>query len=121
MTNKKIIKKIVILICILIFISIIITTIFLLNKDKINKKINNEIGDAGEEIDYDTDKSTYVEDQETFFTVESCVNQYLNILNFTEIIKYKILLLFKSKSQLTNICIFYTIFRPLSRKIFVQM
>lgn len=90
MTNKKIIKKIVILICILIFISIIIATIFLLNKDKINEKINNEIGDAGEEIDYDTDKSTYVEDQETFFTVESCVNQYLNILNNNNSLYYSI-------------------------------
>ncbi len=82
MKNKK---RIIILLLILfiIIISLIISIMFLYNNEK-NKNILNgqdNVGDEGEKVEYNSNDLSDVEDSDIFFTVESCVNQYLEKIN----------------------------------------
>lgn len=79
--KKNIEKIIIVLIFLLIFIVCIIVGILSLNRENINEIINSEIGDAGEEVIFDTQKIEDVTDSKDFFTVEQCINSYLNELN----------------------------------------
>lgn len=76
------IKKIVIILTLLMIIIIfIIITLLMKNKDNVKEIIDSTQGDIGEQIEYNTAKTETVRDKEQFFTVEGCVNTYLNILN----------------------------------------
>lgn len=68
----KLIKKTIIVISIIIVICIIILVILLMIKEE---NIQAEPGEEGEVLQF---QITREQDRDTFFTVEECVNQYIN-------------------------------------------
>lgn len=76
------IKKIVIILTLLmLIITSIIIILLIKNKDNVQEIIDSEEGDIGEQIQYNTSQVETVQDKGQFFTVEGCINTYLDILN----------------------------------------
>lgn len=76
------IKKIVIILTLLmLIITSIIIILLMKNKDNVQEIIDSEEGDIGEQIQYNTSQVESVQDKGQFFTVEGCINTYLDILN----------------------------------------
>lgn len=67
--------RIVIVIC-LILILLIIGVMFIIQYN--NKIEQEEVGDVGEEISYDTNQVEDIDDRVEFYTVINCVEKYLN-------------------------------------------
>lgn len=76
------IKKIVIILTLLMLIIVSIIIVLLVkNKDNVQEIIDSAEGDEGEQIQYNVTQIEDVQDKEKFFTVENCINTYLDILN----------------------------------------
>ena len=69
------------IIIVIVILSIIGITgfIFIFNKQSEIKE--DQLGDAGEEINYDSEELEYVTENIKFYTVNKCVYQYINALN----------------------------------------
>ncbi len=87
--NIKYKNIIMAMLLVIIIIIIIILTIFLLNKKENGIDLNNEnIGDAGLNIDYSVSEIENVTDKIEYYTVRNCINNYFNILNSNNSIYY---------------------------------
>lgn len=76
------IKRIVIILTLLMLIIVSIIIVLLVkNKDNVQEIIDSAEGDEGEQIQYNVTQIEDVQDKEKFFTVENCINTYLDILN----------------------------------------
>ena len=76
-------KKLKLFIVILIILILLIIGVLIFMKGQEKKEIENIIneGDAGDEISFDTTKVEKVTDESRFFSVKSCVQQYLDQMN----------------------------------------
>ena len=76
-------KKLKLFIVILIILILLIIGVLIFMKGQEKKEIENIIneGDAGDEISLDTTKIEKVTDESRFFSIKSCVQQYLDQMN----------------------------------------
>ncbi len=74
--NKKMLIYLIIIL--LVFAVLVIGTI-IINITKINNL--ETVGDAGEDIEYDTNKVIEVTDKKMFFSAENCINTFIQMLN----------------------------------------
>lgn len=74
--NKKIL---IYLIIILLVLAVLVIGTIIINIIKINNL--ETVGDAGEDIEYDINKVIEVTDKKMFFSVENCINAYIQSLN----------------------------------------
>ena len=81
----KAIKRIIVLMIILI----IGITIFIVVFNKQSEKKEELMGDSGEEVNYNSDELKDVTENIKFYTVNNCVNQYINTLNKNNSIYYE--------------------------------
>ena len=76
-------KRLKLFIIVLIILIILIIGVLIFMKKKKKKEIESIIseGDAGDKISFDTTKIEKVTDESRFFSVKSCVQQYLDQMN----------------------------------------
>ena len=76
-------KRLKLFIIVLIILIILIIGVLIFMKVQEKKEIESIIseGDAGDKISFDTTKIEKVTDESRFFSVKSCVQQYLDQMN----------------------------------------